>query len=114
MPAVIYVVAMYLVWALSVEDGFAKLLESTILTVVIVIAGQLFLLGIKRTVRRVFYLKPEVKTRYPGLEARANRYQPILMKICTIIVGIIFVKLLDTGNNIVPATSQNIAISKKE
>ncbi len=88
-PAVIYVVAMYLVWALSVEDGFAKLLESTILTVVIVIAGQLFLLGIKRTVRRVFYLKPEVKARYPGLEARANRYQPILMKICAIIVGII-------------------------
>ena len=90
-PAVIYVVAMYLVWALSVEDGFTKLLESTILTIVIVIAGQLFLLGIKRTVRRVFYLKPEVKTRYPGLEARANRYQPILMKICAIIVGIVVI-----------------------
>ncbi len=29
-------------------------------------------------------------------------------------VGTILVKFCDTGNNIVPATSQNIAISKKE
>ncbi|NKB19134.1 MAG: mechanosensitive ion channel [Alphaproteobacteria bacterium] len=88
-PALIYVVALYAVWALAVEDGFGKLLQATVLTIIILIAARLIQLAINRTSRRLFSLKPEVKQRYPSLEARANRYQPILEKTTSIVVNIV-------------------------
>jgi len=88
-PAVIYVFSMYVVWALAVEDGFTKLLQATLLTILIIIAAQIVVLGIKRISYKIFALKPEVKERYPGLEARANRYQPIIMQTCSVVVGIL-------------------------
>ncbi|MEE2654553.1 MAG: mechanosensitive ion channel domain-containing protein [Pseudomonadota bacterium] len=88
-PAVIYVFSMYVVWALAVEDGFTKLLQATLLTLLIIIAAQIVVLGIKRISLKIFALKPEVKERYPGLEARANRYQPIIMQTCSVVVGIL-------------------------
>ncbi len=88
-PALIYVIAMYAVWALSVEDGFSKLLQSTILTIVIFIAARLILSAINRASHRIFSLRPEVKQRYPGLEVRANRYQPIVEKATSIVIGVV-------------------------
>ena len=88
-PALIYVVALYAVWALAVEDGFAKLLQATVLTIIILVAARLIQLAINRTSRRIFSLKPEVKQRYPSLEARANKYQPILEKTTSIVVNIV-------------------------
>jgi moderate conductance mechanosensitive channel len=88
-PALIYVVAMYVVWALAIEDGFGKLLQATVLTIIILIAGRLIQIAINRSSHRIFSLKPEVKQRYPSLEARANRYQPILEKTTSIVVNIV-------------------------
>jgi len=88
-PALIYVVAMYAVWALAIEDGFGKLLQATVLTIIILIAARLIQIAINRTSRRIFFLKPEVKQRYPSLEARANRYQPILQKTTSVVVNIV-------------------------
>lgn len=88
-PALIYVAAMYAVWALAIEDGFGKLLQATLLTIIILIAAGLIQIAINRTSRRVFFLKPEVRQRYPSLEARANRYQPILQKTTSIVVNIV-------------------------
>ena len=87
-PALIYVFALYTVWALALEDGFSKLLQATVLTVFILVVSQLVRTGINRTSRRIFSLRPEVKQRYPTLEARANRYQPILEKLTSIVVNI--------------------------
>jgi len=88
-PALIYVFALYAVWALALEDGFSKLLQATVLTVLILIVSQLLQTMINRTSRRIFSLKPEVKQRYPSLEARANRYQPILEQTTSIVVNIV-------------------------
>ena len=88
-PALIYVFALYAVWALALEDGFSKLLQATVLTVLILFMSQLLQTVINRTSRRIFSLKPEVKQRYPSLEARANRYQPILEQTTSIVVNIV-------------------------
>ncbi len=88
-PALIYVVALYAVWALAVEDGFGKLLQATVLTIIILVVARLIQLAINKTSRRIFSLKPEVKQRYPSLEARANRYQPIIEKTTSIVVNIV-------------------------
>ena len=87
-PALIYVLALYVVLALALEDGFSKLLQATVLTAFIVVVSQLVRTLINRTSRRIFSLRPEVKQRYPTLEARANRYQPILEKLTSIVVNI--------------------------
>jgi len=85
-PAILYVIAMFAVWALAIEDGFSKLLQSTLLTILVLFAARLIVLGLVRAARRVFALREEVKQRYPGLEARANRYQPILERTITIVI----------------------------
>ena len=90
-PAVLYVVALYAVWALAVDDGFAFILQGTLLTLVIVALAKLATLGVHRTARQVFALKPEVRQRYPGLEARANRYVPIFERTAAIVIGIVAV-----------------------
>ena len=90
-PAVLYVIALYAVWALAVDDGFAFILQGTLLTLVIVALAKLATLGVHRTARQVFALKPEVRQRYPGLEARANRYVPIFERTAAIVIGIVAV-----------------------
>ena len=90
-PAVLYVLALYAVWALAVDDGFEFILQGTLLTLVIVVIAKLATMGIHRAARQVFALRPEVLQRYPGLEARANRYVPIFERTAAIVIGIVAV-----------------------
>ncbi|MEX1107848.1 MAG: mechanosensitive ion channel domain-containing protein [Dongiaceae bacterium] len=78
--AVVYIVACYVVWALAIEGGFAFLLRATILTVLVIALAQAASYGIGRLIDHGFSLAPDVKARHPGLEARANRYLPLLRK----------------------------------
>jgi small conductance mechanosensitive channel len=78
--AVIYVAAIYVVWALRIEGGFAFLARATLLTVAIVIAARVVTGALERLLARGFRLSDELKASYPGLEARANRYLPGLRR----------------------------------
>jgi small conductance mechanosensitive channel len=86
--AIVYVVAFYFVWAVAVEGGFEFLLRATMLTIAIVAGAQALLFALGRLARKAFSLSPDSKTRYPGLEARANRYFPAGRRL---IKGIVFV-----------------------
>ncbi|MDZ4736268.1 MAG: mechanosensitive ion channel, partial [Rhodospirillaceae bacterium] len=77
---IVYVIACFIVWALAIEGGFAFLLRATILTVLAIALALAVSLGIGRLIDRGFSLAPEVKARHPGLEARANRYLPLLRR----------------------------------
>ncbi|MFQ5619285.1 MAG: mechanosensitive ion channel family protein [Rhodospirillales bacterium] len=77
-PAIIYVAGVYGVWALGVEGGFQFMARATIATAAILTVAGLAAYGLRRGVRRGFAVKEEVKTRFPTLEARANRYLPVL------------------------------------
>jgi len=90
-PAVLYVIALYAVWALAVDDGFEFILQGTLLTLVIITIAKLATLAIHSAARRVFSLRPEVMQRYPGLEIRANRYVPIFERTAAIVIGIVAV-----------------------
>ncbi len=88
-PAVLYIVALYFVWALDVEDGFEFLLQGTLLTIAILAIARLLKVGFYRAARQVFALNPEVRQRYPGLEMRANRYIPIFERATGTVIGIV-------------------------
>jgi small conductance mechanosensitive channel len=76
--AIIYIFAVDVVWALDIAGGFQFLLRATILTIVVVALLRLATAGLRRLVARGFALSTEIKSRFPGLEARVNRYLPLL------------------------------------
>lgn len=77
--ACIYLAVLYLVWALDI--GFAFLLRATVLTVLVLLVTKLLIAASTRVVARVFRISHEMTLRYPGLEARANRYLPVLGRV---------------------------------
>jgi len=76
--AIGYVFAIYGVWTLDIAGGFEFLLRATILTIIVLTVVRLVTSTLRRLVDRGFALSAELKSRFPGLEARANRYLPFL------------------------------------
>lgn len=76
--AIAYVIAGLLVWTLDVDGGFAFLARATLLSMLALGLATLVTALMHRAFERVFRLNGEMSTRYPLLEARANRYLPAL------------------------------------
>lgn len=94
--AAIAVLSVWAVWALNVKNGYALLLQYFIGTTAVLMLGRLISMVILGAMDRVFRINPEFVRRFPGLEARANRYLPLLRRtVSGIIVIICFVALLE-------------------
>lgn len=76
--AIVYVVAVFAVWAMDIPGGFTFLLRATALTVLLLGLLRLVVRTLRRLVRAGFTVRPETARRFPGLEDRANRYLPVL------------------------------------
>ncbi|MDX9862654.1 MAG: mechanosensitive ion channel [Rhodospirillales bacterium] len=100
--AIVYVVGVFGVWALSVEGGFEYLLRATAATAVILAAAKVLAMGLRRGIERGFAVSDEVKSRFPLLEGRVNRYVPavhvVLRTILYIVAGLVLLQAwgLDT------------------
>lgn len=75
------VVALWGVWALEIQDGYALLLRYLVGSVAVLLAVRLVSLLALGLIDRGFHIKPDILQRFPGLEARANRYLPLLRRI---------------------------------
>ncbi len=71
---ILFVLAIFGVWALGVEGGFRFLVRSTLLTAVVILLARGVILGLHKGLERGFRIKEELKLRYPRLEQRANQY----------------------------------------
>ena len=88
--------ALWAVWALNIRNGYSLLLQYFVGTVVVVLATRLAIVVALSLIDRGFSINPEILQRFPGLEARANRYLPLLRKIVASVVGVIgFVAALE-------------------
>ncbi len=87
--AILYVVAGFLIWIIGVEGGFTFLLRATLLTAAILVTAGLVSAGMRRMVARGFEVGDDVKARFPGLEARANRYLPVVHVVLRTLVIVI-------------------------
>lgn len=76
-----YLIAIYVVWILEVPNGFGYLMRATVLTLVVAVVARLLVAGADRVVAHGFRVGPDLNLRYPGLEARANRYLPVLSRV---------------------------------
>ena len=101
--AITYLITIYAVWALALPGGFEFILRATLVSLVILAVAQGVVLVLGRVIHRGFSLTDEQKVRFPGLEARANKYMPILMIAArTAIYGVAALAFLQTwGLNVV-------------
>ncbi len=76
--AITYVLGIFGLAALDVEGGYVFLLRATVATVAILTVAHVATSFLGPLVRRGFAVGEDVKSRFPSLEARANRYLPVL------------------------------------
>jgi small-conductance mechanosensitive channel len=92
--AIFYLLALWLVWALEIPDGAARLVRIFVSAVVVLTAARLVLVSAHNALERALRIKPDLAARYPGLETRARRYHPVARAILDgIISGIAIVVL---------------------
>ena len=89
--AVIYIVAVYIVWALEVSGGFDFVFRATVLSIVILFAAKLLIIGSQHAVNKGFGVRQETIARFPGLAQRANRYFAILHTVIMFSVAVVAV-----------------------
>ncbi len=99
--AIAYVVVAYLIWLLDIEGGAAFILRATVLSAVSLVGLAALLGGVHRLIAGGLSISPEMKSEYPALEARANRYLPVLEKVLRAIViifgGLLLLEIWDLG-----------------
>ncbi|MDB5501877.1 MAG: small-conductance mechanosensitive channel [Tardiphaga sp.] len=94
--AVALVLALWFVWALSIRNGYALMLQYFVGTIAVGLLTRLASMVVLSLIDRGFRIKPEILQRFPGLETRANRYLPLLRRVvATVIAAIGFVALLE-------------------
>ncbi|NGM22901.1 mechanosensitive ion channel [Roseomonas stagni] len=85
--AILWLMALWGVWALEIRDGFERLIRVSATTILILALAKLADELVRRAIVRGFAIGPDMARRYPGLEARANRYLPVLKGLVTLIIG---------------------------
>jgi small-conductance mechanosensitive channel len=95
-PAIVIVLGLWAVWALNIRNGYTLLLQYFVGSIAVVLITRLATMVVLSLIDRGFRISPDIQQRFPGLEARANRYLPLLRKIVSGIIGFIgFVALLE-------------------
>lgn len=87
--AIVYVAAVYVIWALAVPGGFEFLLRATVLTAVVLILLRVALALLRQVVTRGFALSQDLRQRFPRLEGRANRFLPTFEKLLRVVLYIV-------------------------
>lgn len=95
MLAIAYIVGIYFVYALQVQGGFIFVLRATLLSIAVLLIARLAVYLVKRASRRGFAIGADLKHKFPTLEARANRYLPVLTTLAaTLIYAFAFLAIL--------------------
>jgi small-conductance mechanosensitive channel len=88
--------ALWAVWALNIRNGYSLLLQYFFGTIAVVLITRLAIVVALSLIDRGFSIKPDILQRLPGLEARANRYLPLLRRIVASVISFIgFVAVLE-------------------
>jgi moderate conductance mechanosensitive channel len=81
--------ALWTVWALNIRNGYSLLLQYFVGTIAVVLITRLASIVVLSLIDRGFRISPDILQRFPGLEARANRYLPLLRRIVSAIIACI-------------------------
>jgi small conductance mechanosensitive channel len=77
--ALLYVAAIFGVWAAQITGGFEFIARASVISIVVLIAVKALASAGDGLLERFFSIGKDLQQRFPGLEARADRYLPILV-----------------------------------
>lgn len=89
--AILLILGLFGTWALQIEGGLFFLARALVLTGVITIIAAFILRHNDRVQDYLFRISDDLKARHPELEARFNRYLPLLKKTIRVIIYILAV-----------------------
>lgn len=78
MLAIALVVVLFVIWMLEIEGVLSFFLAGVVWTAAVVLLAGFLLRLVHRGVDWLFKISDELKAAFPGLEERANRYQPFV------------------------------------
>jgi len=89
--AIIIVLGIFITWFLEVEGGLIFLFSGFSWTAFVLFVAGFLVRVIHRGVDRLFRVSHELQTTFPGLEERANRYQPFVTQTLKTVIWVIAV-----------------------
>jgi small-conductance mechanosensitive channel len=92
--AIFFAVALWVVWALRVRDGYALVMQYFLATLAVCVAARVAGVVALGALDRLFRISPDFAARFPLLEARANRYYPVLRGAVSTIISAVAVLVL--------------------
>lgn len=92
--ALFFIVAIWLVWAVEIPDGFTRLLHFFIVTALLLIGARLTMILLEGSLDRALTIPPETAARYPGLEARLQLYHPAISALLRAVLYVLCVLAL--------------------
>ncbi len=93
----VYLTIFYVIWALSIEGGFAVMLSGTVGTIIVITLAELVIKAIHEGMGRFVRIDPEIEKRFPGLEQRASRYLSVARYVVTGLVCLVaFLAILES------------------
>ncbi|GIL39153.1 mechanosensitive ion channel domain-containing protein [Roseiterribacter gracilis] len=90
--AIAYVAIVWFIYAVNLTGGFAFVAKASLLTLVVAVVARLVTAGIDRAFEHGFAVSADLRAQFPGLEARANRYIPLLRRL--IVLALWFIAAL--------------------
>jgi small conductance mechanosensitive channel len=76
--AILFTLGLFGTWALGIEGGVYFVVRALILTIMVAFLTAFFVRITEQGLNQLFKINDELKKNYPNLEARANRYLPLL------------------------------------
>jgi small-conductance mechanosensitive channel len=86
--ALFYDAALWLIWAVEIPDGYARLWRIFFGTMLVLAIARTAAMGILNGLDAALRVKPGVEKRYPGLQDRLQFYQPALRAATFVTVGL--------------------------
>ena len=94
--AIAAIVTMWFLWAARVQNGSSRVLQLAVVSAVLLALARVVAIAALGTLDRIFRINKDFAARFPGLEARANRYYSALRGAASAaILGITAIALLE-------------------
>jgi small conductance mechanosensitive channel len=87
--AIFYVVALYLVLTMRGNDGTIYIVRGTVLTAIVLLLVWGLDNAARSLTRRGFTIAEEIRTRFPGLQTRVNRYTAAITILLRLFIGVL-------------------------
>ncbi len=92
--AIFYIMALWVVWAAEVRDGYSKIWRLFLITTAVLLAARLVGVVALGLLDRLFRVSPELADRYPGIERRANHTYGLLRRGLSALLSVLAVLIL--------------------